>query len=250
MKKNVSLLILVVFILLCVIVFSGFMVSRWISVANLKNRYETFLKEYAAGMEDQQGYAEMADLFKSISEGDKSKANEYASWVRELTDGRYQFDDDEVFSVAKGLYRVYEALSEGKTDGIQDISCSGSYGKASIRISFIDLLKYKVSKPDPDKEMLLRGEKYEKYDGALGENLIKISITGWVSKAWRDQYSEFCVYEIPVSDGEQDWNAKFLYYSFEDEITILIGTDRALNVAEQEYVRINQAIGAIELSEK
>lgn len=129
MKKNVSLLILVVFILLCVIVFSGFMVSRWISVANLKNRYETFLKEYAAGMEDQQGYAEMADLFKSISEGDKSKANEYASWVRELTDGRYQFDDDEVFSVAKGLYRVYEALSEGKTDGIQDISCSALTAK-------------------------------------------------------------------------------------------------------------------------
>lgn len=89
-------------------------------------------------------YAEYASLFDAISHGDKEMASDYAQLVREITDNTVDFEDEEVFTIAKKFAGAYKSLAAGSGSGIQSLEVSKSSSGNVLNVSYIDCWGYSV----------------------------------------------------------------------------------------------------------
>lgn len=89
-------------------------------------------------------YAEYASLFDAISHGDEEMASDYAQLVREITDNTVDFEDEEVFTIAKKFAGAYKSLAAGSGSGIQSLEVSKSSSGNVLNVSYIDCWGYSV----------------------------------------------------------------------------------------------------------
>lgn len=225
---------------------TGFVVYQIATADEINEKYENLVKQIN-NMDGSQSYTEMSALMKEISCGDKSQAKDYASLLRKITNNTYDFKDEEVFSTAETLSEILDSFAKGEiTDGLQDIEVSTSNGKDAIRINFVDRVKYSISIINSETDLMPYGESTKKYDESLGNNLFKITVYSSTGKKWNDQYSEYCIYEIPFSDDNKNSGLKFLYYTSDsDSVVIVIGTNEVLNIQEQKNTELNKPTGVI-----
>lgn len=89
-------------------------------------------------------YAEYASLFDAISHGDEEMTSDYAQLVREITDNTVDFEDEEVFTIAKKFAGAYKSLAAGSGSGIQSLEVSKSSSGNVLNVSYIDCWGYSV----------------------------------------------------------------------------------------------------------
>lgn len=89
-------------------------------------------------------YAEYASLFDAISHGDEEMSSDYAQLVREITDNTVDFEDEEVFTIAKKFAGAYKSLAAGSGSGIQSLEVSKSSSGNVLNVSYIDCWGYSV----------------------------------------------------------------------------------------------------------
>lgn len=90
---------------------------------------------------------------------------------------------------------------------MQDITAAANDNGFTVYIEQIFCNRYKIEKIENDEdEIIYYGEKSEKYNGALGDNLIKITLYDTkLSDKWKSKYSMYEIYNFdniyPDTDG-------------------------------------------------
>lgn len=203
---------------------------------SVEKMYNSFLAEKGS-MSDEQYNSSVLNLLKKISIGDKAETKEYAAILKEITNDEYAFEDEDVFSVAKELLDVAEALCDGTaTEGVQSITCTESGGGFSVSVGYIGCRGYTVNKvTNPYDEVIYYGEKAKKYDGFLGDSLIKVTLYDTpMSESWREKYNCYETYSFGDLSSTAA-NVRFMaYISSEHATVIYIGSNYALSVVGQD----------------
>ncbi len=240
MKKYVAVVALAA-LLVSAIAIGAVQAEEAKAALEIEKMYNSFLAEKES-MSDEQYNSAVFDLLKKISNGDKAKAKEYAVILKEITNSECVFKDEDVFSVAKEMLGVAEALHNGTaTEGVQSIACAETDKGFRVSVDYIGCRGYTVNKVEnPYAEVIHYGEKTEKYNGFLGDNLIKITLYDTsMSKSWKEKYNS---YEVCSFSGSSEIlsTIRFMSYVTPEHATVIyIDSDYVLSVVEQrnEYVK-------------
>ena len=248
MKKIYVVLIAAVVLLSSAVVVLAVHDSRHLTADEAEKEYDELLAD-AQTISDEQFVAAKLDLLTRIADGDRSQAAEYAAVVRKITDGDYVFADEDVFSFVRELVDVYSALENGElTDGVQSITLQNDDGAATVSISHIACPKYTVTKVEnASEEVIYYGERCVKYDGFLGDKLIKVMLYDTrLSEEWASKYppGEPHVLSDGFAGGTEP--VKFMTCFADHSVIIYIGGD--IDVVEQNMVTVNELRGSIDFT--
>ncbi len=186
--KNIGLLILLVLLLLPICA-----CSKTLTVLEANEAYDELIAN-AENMNDDEYATSLIRIYEGIAGGNKEMQSEYAALVRKMINDDFEFADHEVFSVAADLAEGIRTLSANGA-GISGIDSDKHNGQIYINIEQIGCEEYSVRYAND--EMISKGERYEKYDGSLGKNLIKIRLKdSKISTKLKDKYRTFQSYKL------------------------------------------------------
>ena len=222
-------------------------------VGSIEKTYNKLLKEIkrTSANENENLNEKFAEdysrLFAKIAQGVPAYAKDYAELFREITHNTIEFEDDEVFSLAENISQFYAKTADNETDtGIQQIRfVENDLGKELLIVDYFgDVSGYSTRLMDED-EMEFIGMDYAENDGALGKYRIEIVLSDTkLSEKFINRYSLGKIYEIENASSKLNLrvSTNFSYGCF-----LYIGSDNQINIAEQEFTKLNYPMGSIEL---
>ena len=203
------------------------------------------------GAEDKANALEYAKLFEKIADGAVAQKKEYARLLRKFTENSIEFNDNEVFSLAEDLSKIYTQMAEGNDDfGVQKIKVfEDSSKKKSLIIDYINVRGYSVRLMD-ENEKEYSGEYLVEYDGSLGKHRVEISFyDASASEKFTEQYSIWNAHKLEdvPTDSELALSIKAVYTP-DHAFVIYLGSDKPLNIKEQDFTKLDRPIGRIEIA--
>ena len=176
-----------------------------------------------------EGYSE---IFGMIASSSNKNTEEYAALVREITKNTSEFDDEDVFDIAKSYSDLFDALANDEIElGINAVNVKNTKNGFAMVIEYAgDQYNYSVKKlteEDPDYTCNSSPE----YDGSMGKYRILISISDIEATAkFREKYDFDKVYNLATTI---DAILK-LKVACPDthSVYIVIGSDKPLSVTE------------------
>jgi len=190
-----------------------------------------------------------AQLFKKIANGSVEREKEYAELLITITENTIEFNENEVFTLAEDLAKIYTDIAEGNDDfGVQKIKVIEDTKELTIIIDYIDIRGYSVRPLDEDK-MEYSGEQLVEYDGSLGEHRIEITFyDASASERFAEQYPIWATHDIKEVPAYLGVKLKLKgVYSPDHAFVLYIGSDEPISIDEQDFMSLNRPMGSIEL---
>ncbi|MBE5819161.1 MAG: hypothetical protein E7312_08960 [Clostridiales bacterium] len=176
-----------------------------------------------------EGYSE---IFGMIASSSNKNTEEYAALVREITKNTSEFDDEDVFDVAKSYSDLFDALANDEIElGINDLNVKYKQNGFAMVIEYAgSQYNYSVKKlteDDPD----YTGNSSLEYDGSMGKYRMLISISDIEATAkFREKHDFDKVYNLVTTI---DAILKLKVVSPDTHsVYIVIGSDKPLSVTE------------------
>ncbi len=222
------------------------------SPAQVRKEYAIFQERLQKNVDtsaDQEELFSIAErICAKIADGSASNQTEYAQLLREITKNTIQFQDEEVFDIARELAEVYAIMSEGEADfGIQNVRIAKTDTEEMLLLfDYIGVRGYSVRMMQED-DMEYSGDYLVAYDGSLGKNRIEITFyDARASEKFMEQYAPWQVHDLQ-SDFQSGLKLKGVYTP-DHGFIVYIGTDEAIHVEEQSFTETNHPKGTIQIN--
>ncbi len=180
------------------------------------------------------------DVFDKISMGRIDQKEEMAQLLRDVTNNRIPFKDEDVFDVAKSYSDMFKLIKNGfDAWGISDIRINADV----LQIDYADIRSYSVKMLGDDEE-IYTGDYSVNYSGELGKNVVVVTLYDTeASSVLRTKYVFNQVYNVG--------NYKIKWVENADHaVLIYIGSDQQISIKSVEQMIPSVPIGTININLK
>ena len=222
--------------------------GRHTSYEQTEQLYQKMTTDLSSMTEDERfaAYAEVLDL---IAQGSASEQEKFAQLTREIiSSSTLEFEDAEVFDIAKNYATVYSRLANGDRDfGVQELKVKGLSGStAQLDFSYWGEMWYSVEMVEIGDQWVT-GEFTDPYQGELGQYLLLVQFhDADPSMKFMEQYPGLTDHTLRIPRfGPDHEMTMHITANASHGYDVYIGSDEPFYVEEQSSVRLNRLIGTV-----
>ena len=200
-------------------------------------------------MTDEEVFATHAEIFEMIAQGSASEQGKFAKLTREIINSsNLQFEDDEVFDLAKDYATVYSRLAKGDRDfGVEKLKAKSlSKSTAQLDFSYWGEMWYSVKMLEIGDQWVT-GEFTDPYQGELGQYLLLVQFHDAApSRKFIEQYPFSTDHKLRIPGlGNKHKMTMRIKSNADHGYDVYIGSDEPFWVEEQSSVRLYRVIGTV-----
>ena len=200
-------------------------------------------------MTEEERFAAYAEILDRIAQGSVSEQDKFAELTREiLNSSNLQFEDDEVFDLAKDYAIVYSRLAKGNRDfGVQKLKAKSlSKSTAQLDFSYWGEMWYSVKMLEIGDQWVT-GEFTDPYQGELGQYLLLVQFhDADPSRKFIEQYPFSTDHKLRIPGlGNKHKMTMRIKSNADHGYDVYIGSDEPFWVEEQSSVRLYRVIGTV-----
>ena len=248
--KKPAFWIIVAAVISCFVVAVCFLTNpvHPVSYEEAEQFYQQISAEHPS-MTDEEVFAARAEIFEMIARGSASEQSKFAQLTREvINSSNLQFEDEEVFDLAKDYASVFSRLAKGDRDfGVEKLKAKNlSKSTAQLDFSYWGEMWYSVKMLEIGDQWVT-GEFTDPYQGELGQYLLLVQFhDADPSRKFIEQYPFSTDHKLRIPGlGNKHKMTMRIKSNADHGYDVYIGSDEPFWVEEQSSVRLYRVIGTV-----